>query len=43
MLLPHLRDMILRESFGHADKGGPESTMNQGYFPFDQTAYKDIA
>ncbi|HMG59394.1 MAG TPA: hypothetical protein VK583_06680 [Burkholderiales bacterium] len=43
MLLPHLRDMILRESLGHADKGGPESAMNQSYFPFDQAAYENIA
>jgi len=43
MRLPHLRDMILRESLGHADKGGPESTMNQSYFPLDQAAYENIA
>ena len=43
MLLPHLRDMSLRESLGYADKCGPKSAMNQSYFPFDQAAYEDIA
>jgi len=43
MLLPHLRDLILRESLGYADKGGPKSAMDQSYFPFDQAAYEDIA
>jgi len=43
MLLPHLRDLILRESLRHADKGGPKSAMNQSYFPFDQAAHEDIA
>jgi hypothetical protein len=42
MLLPHLRDLILRESFGYADKGRPKSAMNQGYLPSDQPAYEDI-
>jgi len=43
MLLVHLRDLILRESLGNADKGGPKSAMNQGYFSLDQSAYQDIA
>jgi len=43
VLFPHLRDMIFRESRGHADKGGPESAMNQGYLCFDQPAYENIA
>jgi hypothetical protein len=43
MLLSHLRDMIFRESPGHADKGGPKSAMNQAYLAFDQPAYKDFA
>jgi hypothetical protein len=43
VLLPHLRDMIPRESLGHADKGGPKSAMNQSHFPSDQPAYEDIA
>jgi hypothetical protein len=43
VLLPHLREMIFRESPGDADKGGPKSAMNQGYFPFDQAAHEDIA
>jgi len=43
MLLVHLRELILRESLRHADKGGPESAMNQAYFPLDQPAYQDLA
>ena len=43
MHLLHLRDPILRESLGYTDKRGPKSAMNQGYFPFDQPAYEDIA
>jgi len=43
VLFPHLRDIILGEPLGYADKGGPETAMNQSYFPFDQAAYENIA
>jgi hypothetical protein len=43
MLFPHLREMVFRESRGRADKGGPESAMNQGHLCLDQPAYENIA